>query len=57
MDDHNEIAALISNALFHLDILRSTIHDGLTGKNDLFLKVSLLNDLDAVQSSLQKAGS
>lgn len=51
----NDVEAYIDNALHHLDLLRSTIHDGLTGKNDLYLKVSLLSDLDAAEASLQRA--
>ncbi len=47
--------AYVDNALFHLDVLRSTIHDGLSGKNDLMLKVSLLYDLDEAERNLRKA--
>jgi hypothetical protein len=45
----------ILNALHDLEILRSTVHDGLTGQNDLFLKSSLIQDIDAVESNLRKA--
>lgn len=47
--------AYVDNALVHLDMLRSTIHDGLTGRNDVMLKVSLLYDLDEAERNLRKA--
>lgn len=47
--------AYVHNALFHLNLLRSTIHDGLTGSSDLHLKVSLLYDLDDAEENLRKA--
>lgn len=52
MDD---LHAYIVNAQIDLERLRSTIHDGLTGRNDLYLKVSLLQDLDAAEANLQRA--
>lgn len=45
----------LHNSLFHLELLRSTIHDGLTNGSDFFLKASLLDDLDAAEFNLQKA--
>jgi hypothetical protein len=45
----------VHNALFHLNLVRSTIHDGLTGRNDTMLKVSLLWDLDEAERNLRKA--
>ena len=51
----SEARALVMNAQQHLDLLRSTIHDGLTNQSDLFLKVSLLQDLEAVDQSLSRA--
>lgn len=53
MDD--EAKAYIADAHVHLDTLRSTVHDALTSKSDLFLKVSLLQDIDAAEHSLRKA--
>lgn len=53
--DVDEMDAHIANAQFHLDMLRATIDDGLVGPSDLFLKVSLLQDLEAAQDSLRKA--
>lgn len=47
--------AYVANAQFHLSVLRSTIHDGLTGRNDTMLKVSLLYDLDEAERNLRKA--
>lgn len=47
--------AYVHNALFHLSLLRSTIHDGLTGSNDAMLKVSLLYDLDDAEANLRRA--
>jgi hypothetical protein len=47
--------AYIANAQFHLDLLRSTVHDALTGHNDAFLKTSLLQDIDAIDTNLRKA--
>lgn len=47
--------AYVVNALFHLRELRSLIHDGLTGKSDIFLKVSMLQDVDAIETNLVKA--
>ena len=51
----DDAKAYIADAQFHLRILRSTIHDGLTGKNDLYLKLTLLDDLDAAEAALGKA--
>jgi hypothetical protein len=53
--DHDEKTAHLLNALENLTLLRSTINDGLTGKNDLYLKISLLQDVEAVEVSLRKA--
>ena len=50
-----EAQAYVRNALYYLDALRSTVHDGLTGRNDLFLKMSLLQDIDASEANLRKA--
>lgn len=47
--------AYVRNALFDLDELESDIHDSLAGRNDLFLKVSLLQDLAAIRDNLTKA--
>lgn len=47
--------AYIANAQFHLDWVRKTINDGLTGVNDYELKESLLQDLDSADLNLRKA--
>lgn len=53
--DQLDREAYIANMRFHLDELRSLIHDGLTGKSDLFLKVSLLDSVAAVTNAIDKA--
>jgi hypothetical protein len=50
----DETQAYAANARVELARVRSTVHDGLTGKNDLLLKVSLLQDVDAVDEILRK---
>lgn len=50
-----EPESYIANAQFHLDWVRKTINDGLTGVNDYELKASLLQDLDAADLNLRKA--
>lgn len=47
--------AYVHNALFHLNLLRSTIYDGLTGANDVELRKSLCIDLDEAEHNLLKA--
>lgn len=47
-------AAYVHNALFHLNLVRSTTRDGLTGRNDAMLKESLLWDLDEAERNLRK---
>lgn len=51
----DEREALLRNALKESDVLRSVIHDGLTGRNDVWLKTQLLNALDAVDDNVRKA--
>jgi hypothetical protein len=53
--DLDHANAHVVNALVHARELRSTIHDGLTGRNDTFLKMSLLTDLDAIEHNLRSA--
>lgn len=47
--------AYLRNALHDSADLRSLIHDGLTGKNDLWLKTQLLAALDAVDTNIRSA--
>lgn len=47
--------AYIANVKFYLDELRSLIHDGLTGKSDIYLKVSFLDSVAAVTNAIDKA--
>lgn len=47
--------AYIANARHSLDELRSLVHDGFSSPNDLFLKVSLLQEIDAIDTNLRKA--
>ncbi len=47
--------ALLYNALHNVDSMRSVIHDALTRKNDLMLKVSLLQDLDDIELMVRRA--
>lgn len=48
------LEAYVDNVKFYLNEMRSTIHDGLPSRNDLYLKVSLLSDLDAAEHQLGK---
>lgn len=50
-----DIDPYIFNALCHVNAVRSTVHDGLTGRNDSFLKESLLLDIDAIEHNLKAA--
>lgn len=52
---NDEVEAYVRNARVQLAELAGTVHDGLTGRNDLFLKVGLLQDIDAVDKSLRAA--
>lgn len=47
--------AYLANARHDSAQLRSLIHDGLTGHNDLWLKTQLLAALDAVDANLERA--
>lgn len=52
--EKQERDAWIGNAQFHLDRLRATIQDGLTNPSDIFLRVSLMDDLESVEDSLRR---
>jgi len=41
------------NAMYAIDDLASLIHDGLTGKNDLWLKTQLLDALAGVELNVR----
>ena len=45
----------VLNALHHIDELESLVHDTLTSNNDLFLKVSFLQEIAAARGNLLKA--
>lgn len=47
--------AYLRNALHDSADLRSLIHDGLTGPNDLWLKTQLIAALDALDTNVRKA--
>ncbi|AIK69318.1 hypothetical protein SEA_YEET_101 [Mycobacterium phage Yeet] len=55
MNDADEKEALVRNALQYLAAARSTVIDHLTGPNDLYAKVEILQDLDSVDHYLKKA--
>lgn len=42
------------NAIYEIETLRSIIHDGLTGENDLWLKTQLLSSVDDVEYNLRQ---
>ena len=54
-DELDTRQAFLRNALHDSADLRSLIHDGLTGTNDLWLKTQLLAALDAVDSNVRNA--
>lgn len=45
----------IANAQFHLDCLSQTVNDALISQNDECLKISLFDDITAIDMNLQKA--
>jgi len=48
-----EVEALIRLARDYLDLARSTVHDGLTGNSDRFLKGSILQDIDKADDAIR----
>lgn len=50
-----EGSAYLINALFQIDQLRSLVHDILTGRNDMFAKISLLDSIDFIERSVKAA--
>jgi hypothetical protein len=52
---NNEGSAYVINALYELDTLESTVHDILTGRNDLFAKASLVGDIASIRTNLKRA--
>ena len=53
--DRAQCRALLSNALWEAEQLRSMIYDGLTGSADLYLRTELLTALDAVTLNIKRA--
>jgi hypothetical protein len=52
---NDERDALIRNARESLAVARSTVIDHLTSPNDIYAKISILQDLDSVDDSLRRA--
>ena len=52
---NDERDALIRNARESLAVARSTVIDLLTSPNDIYAKISILQDLDSVDDSLRRA--
>lgn len=55
MEEVDRRLAYSLNAMHAIDDLSSLIHDGLTGKNDLWLKMRLLDALAAVELNVRAA--
>lgn len=53
LDDERD--ALIRNARESLAVARATVIDHLTSPNDVYAKISILQDLDSVDDSLRRA--
>lgn len=49
-----DLAAYVLNARHDLAVARSTVVDHLTGPNDVYAKVAILQDLDAVDEGLRR---
>ena len=54
-DDLDHVRAVIQNARVDLEILRSEVHDLLTGNVDLYAKQVLLGYIDVIDGSLRSA--
>ena len=52
---NDERDALLRNARESLAVARSTVIDLLTSPNDIYAKISILQDLDSVDDSLRRA--
>jgi hypothetical protein len=55
LSSDKEGAAYLVNALFEIEQLRSLVHDILTGRNNSFAKVSLLDGIDSIDRSVKAA--
>lgn len=53
--DIDEMSAYVTNALGSIAEARSTVIDLLTSPNDIYVKVSIVSDLDAAEHNLRKA--
>ncbi len=55
LSQDDERDALLRNARESLAVARSTVIDHLTSPNDIYAKISILQDLDSVDDSLRRA--
>lgn len=53
--DIDEMSAYVTNAMVSIAEARSTVIDLLTSPNDIYVKVSIVADLDAAEHNLRKA--